>query len=100
MTTTTRTARETSRVVGEPGGDPAPAPVPWSKLAPSDYAVLARMFPFKIPGNERPAGETGMGVGAQRLAPSSFRIPFWAHIGAPLRNGDCALPEGAGMGSG
>ena len=65
MTTTTRTILETDKVVGEPVADPAveqqgkamdeaaPAAVPWSELASSDYAVLARMFAFRLPDGAR-----------------------------------------------
>ena len=67
MTTTTRKTLETDKVVGEPVADPtvdqqgkamdevAPAPVPWSELAPSDYEVLVHMFPFRPPDEERQA---------------------------------------------
>ncbi len=65
MTTTTRTTLEADKVVGEPDADPAveqqgkamdeaaPAAVPWSELAPSDYAVLTLMFAFGAPYEER-----------------------------------------------
>ena len=63
--TTTRKTLETDKVVGEPVAEPAveqqgrgmdeaaPAPVSWSELAPSDYAVLARMFAFRSPYEAR-----------------------------------------------
>ena len=67
MTTTTRNTLETDKVVGGPAAGPAveqqgtamdelaPAAVPWSDLAPSDYAVLAGMFAFRLPDGERQA---------------------------------------------
>ena len=65
--TTTRTTLETDKVVGETVTDlaveqqgkamdeAAPAHVPWTELAPSDYAVLARMSVFGLPDEDRQA---------------------------------------------
>ena len=70
MTTTTRNTLEIDRVTGKPVAIPAveqqgklmdeaaPAPVPWSVLAPSDYAALARWSAFRIPGEEQQAPVT------------------------------------------
>lgn len=88
MTTTTRKTLETDKVVGEPVADlaveqqgkaldeAAPAPVPWSELAPSDYAVLVRMFAFRL-DEERPAAAMAPAVLAAVLALVETRV---AHL--------------------
>ena len=85
MTTATRTPK-TSKVVIVPVAAPAaeqprqamdeaaPAAVPWSQLAPSDYAVLTRMFGLSVRGAERPAAV---------MAPATPGDVFWAGLDLP-----------------
>ena len=84
MTTATRTPK-TSKVVivpvapaaeqqGKAVDAAAPAAVPWSQLAPSDYVVLTRMFGLRVRDEERPAAVT---------APATPGGAFWIGLDAP-----------------
>ena len=77
MTTTTRPTLEMDKVVGEPVAEPAveqqgkamdeagPTPVPWTELAPSEYAVLTRWSAFRSPGEEHQAPAMAAAVAAE-----------------------------------
>ena len=100
MTTTTRMTLETDKVVGELVPDPAveqqgkamdavaPAAVPWSQLAPSDYEVLARMFAFRIPDEERQAPAIAAAVVAEPVDEKDLtRAAFLAAVLALVETG-------------
>ena len=83
MTTTIGTLKETDKIVGQPVTDPgleqegkavdeaAPRAVPWSVLAPSDYAVLSRMFGLRILAEGRPTSEMGRVAPVRRSTSAS-----------------------------
>ena len=99
MTTTTRTTLETDKVVSELVADPAveqqgkaadevaPAAVPWSELAPSDYAVLTRMFAFRPPHEERQAPAMAAAVVAEPIDEDLAKTALLAALLALVETG-------------